>query len=77
MANQIARNFAIQGDAEAAAATADHIAAFWDPSMTAELLADGEGLDGIALRAVELLRRDPHPPHRTRATSLHGGSDAG
>ena len=77
MANQIARNFAIRGDAGAAAATADHIAAFWDPSMTAELLADGQGLNGIALSAIELLRHAPRPAHQTRATTLRGGSDAG
>ena len=45
MANQIARNFAVQGEAEAAAATADHIAKFWDPRMKAQLFANvGEGL---------------------------------
>src|SRR3546814_8807414 len=31
MANQIARNLAAEGEAEAVAATAQHIASFWDP----------------------------------------------
>ncbi|GFZ96451.1 MULTISPECIES: formate dehydrogenase subunit delta [Sphingobium] len=33
MANQIARNVAALGEAEAVAMTADHIRAFWDPAM--------------------------------------------
>ena len=33
MANQIARNFAAQGEDAAIAATADHIRLFWDPRM--------------------------------------------
>lgn len=40
MAEQIARNFAAQGESEAIAATADHIAMFWDPRMKAQILAD-------------------------------------
>src|SRR3546814_11336345 len=35
MANQIARNLAAEGEAEAVAATAQHIASFWDPRMRA------------------------------------------
>lgn len=57
MANQIARNMAIQGDAVAIAGTADHIAKFWDPRMRAticeHLRAGGAGLDPIARRAIE------------------------
>jgi formate dehydrogenase subunit delta len=57
MANQIARNFAVQGDDEAAAATADHIDKFWDPRMKAQLLDHGEeGLCPIAARALSALR---------------------
>jgi formate dehydrogenase subunit delta len=40
MAEQIARNFAVHGEAEAAAATAEHIRLFWDPRMKAAILAD-------------------------------------
>ena len=39
MADQIARNFAVQGEDQAAAATAEHIRLFWDPRMKAQLLA--------------------------------------
>jgi formate dehydrogenase subunit delta len=60
MANQIARNFACMGDGEAAAATADHLAHFWDPGMKARIInhlnAADHGLDQIAASAVERLR---------------------
>ncbi|MEO8722259.1 MAG: formate dehydrogenase subunit delta [Sphingobium sp.] len=39
MANQIAANFAILGEAEAITATAHHIADFWDPRMKANIRA--------------------------------------
>ena len=57
MANQIARNLAFQGEAEAVAATAQHIRDFWDPRMKAAILAGGgEGLEPVARAAVERLR---------------------
>lgn len=79
MANQIARNFATMGDVDAAAATADHIAMFWDPRMKAAILSDGNGLSPIACAAIDLLRATPHPPHQSRATRFPepGASDAG
>jgi len=56
MANQIARNLAPQGEAEAIAATAQHIRDFWDPRMKASLLnGDQSGLDAIASAAVRLI----------------------
>ena len=56
MADQIARNFAAQGEDEAIAATADHIRLFWDPRMKAAILAgDKAGLDPIAKAAVARL----------------------
>jgi formate dehydrogenase subunit delta len=58
MANQIAREFAATGEG-AAAATADHIAHFWDPRMRARILggdAKKLGLSEIAASAFELLR---------------------
>ena len=56
MANQIARNFAAQGDAVAAAATAQHLKLFWDPRMKAAILGgDRAGLEPISKAAVELL----------------------
>lgn len=58
MANQIARNFAAQGEETAIAATVEHIASFWDPRMKAQILATNpaEGLNPIARAAVERLR---------------------
>lgn len=55
MANQIARNFAGYGDAEAAEAVGDHLRMFWTPSMRA------------ALRAALSRRRDELSPLVCRA----------
>jgi formate dehydrogenase subunit delta len=59
MANQIAKNVAIQGESRAVAVTADHIARFWDPRMRAAILAHlaagGAGLDPLARAAIERL----------------------
>lgn len=56
MANQIARNFAVEGADQAAASTAKHIGDFWDPRMKAAILAgDRRGLEPIAAAAVERL----------------------
>jgi formate dehydrogenase subunit delta len=56
MANQIARNLAMQGELVAVQATYQHLKDFWDPRMKAAILA-GErgGLDPIARAAVERL----------------------
>lgn len=54
MANQIARNLALE--AAPARAVADHIAAFWSPTMkTALIVGREQGLDPIAAEAVEML----------------------
>lgn len=55
MANQIARNFATMRDIDAVAATADHIAKYWEPRMRASVMKDGAGLSPIARQAVALL----------------------
>jgi formate dehydrogenase subunit delta len=56
MADQIARNFAVQGEAAAIAATAQHIRDFWDPRMKAAILADDRSaLSPIAAAALEQL----------------------
>lgn len=56
MAEQIARNFAVQGDEAAIAATADHLAQFWDPRMKAQILADDRGaLSPVVAAAVDRL----------------------
>jgi formate dehydrogenase subunit delta len=54
MANQIARNFAVEGEAAAVTATADHIAKFWDPRMRTQV-RDAQGLSPIAAAAVARL----------------------
>ncbi len=54
MVDQIARNFAVQGEEAAIAATAEHIRLFWDPRMKAAILADDRAaLSPIARAAVE------------------------
>ena len=56
MADQIARNFAIQGEEAAIAATAQHIRDFWDPRMKAQILADDRSaLSPVAAAAVSQL----------------------
>lgn len=56
MADQIARNFAALGDEEAIAATADHIAKYWDPRMKADILAqDRSDLSPLVAAALERL----------------------
>lgn len=56
MANQIARNFAAQGEEAAIAATAEHIRLFWDPRMRAAIIGvDHDALNPIASGAVKVL----------------------
>jgi formate dehydrogenase subunit delta len=59
MANQIARAFAVEGEAKAVAATANHLKLFWDPRMRREILAHldagGDGLDPVTRSALERL----------------------
>lgn len=84
MANQIARNFAHLDFEEAALATADHIAHFWDPRMraiSAEMLGRQQ-YSPVAEHALRLLAGGSEPPPQTRATQFNavdeaGGSDAG
>ena len=59
MANQIAKAFAIQGEARAVPQIADHIAKFWDPRMragiSAHVASGGTGLEPLALKALQQL----------------------
>lgn len=56
MANQIAKNFAVHGEAVAIAATCQHLQLFWDPRMKAAILSsDRAGLDPIAAAACGML----------------------
>ena len=81
MANQIAKNFATMGLDSASAATADHIASFWDPRMRSmifdRLEAGGQGLDPIAHAAIRLLHDQGAPPPQTRATEFNSAHEAG
>jgi formate dehydrogenase subunit delta len=62
MAEQIARNFAVQGEAQAIVATAEHINLFWDPRMKATILADDRGaLSPVVAAAVDRLARQGRP----------------
>ena len=55
MANQIARNFAVHGEAAAIAATCEHLQLFWEPRMKAAILnGDRAGLEPIAAAACVL-----------------------
>ena len=56
MINQIARNFEVQGEDAAAAATAEHVRLFWDPRMKEAIQrCDTGDLSPIARKAVQLL----------------------
>ena len=58
MANQIAKNFAVQGEAAAIAATCEHLQLFWEPRMKAAILnGDRAGLEPIAAAACVLWAR--------------------
>jgi formate dehydrogenase subunit delta len=60
MVNQIARAFAVEGEAKAIAATTGHLRLFWDPRMRREILthleAGGAGLDEVSRAALEGLK---------------------
>ncbi|MDE8652382.1 formate dehydrogenase subunit delta [Novosphingobium album (ex Liu et al. 2023)] len=58
MADQIARNFAAQGEDRAIAATAEHIRLYWDPRMKARIMAeDRTHLSPVVAAALERLER--------------------
>ncbi|WP_242127351.1 formate dehydrogenase subunit delta [Sphingobium sp. Sx8-8] len=79
MANQIARNMAVKGFDAAARSVADHMTAFWDPRMKAQLLAMNDPLlNPIATAALGILRRElPGAPDHSTAPIEQGASDAG
>ena len=81
MANQIAKNFAGMTADQAALATADHVAQFWDPRMRRmiddRLEAGGDGLDPIALAAIRHLHDKGAPPSQTRATEFNRAHESG
>lgn len=79
MANQIARNFIALGHDHAVAATADHLASFWDPRMKRQIFAclddDAVTLDPTARAAVQRWRERGSPPSQTLATMFGAGQD--
>ena len=75
MADQIARNFEAIGHDKAAAATADHIAKFWDPRMKARITHLTDSLGPVAARAIALLEAKGAPPPQTPATEFGTGHD--
>jgi formate dehydrogenase subunit delta len=82
MADQIARNFAPMGAAPAVAATADHIATFWDPRMKqrAFALLDRERpdwLSELAERSLRHLRDRGAPASQTPATHFAEAAEVG
>lgn len=81
MANQIALNFAVQGDEAAILATADHVETFWDPRMKAQaaaLLAEPDsGLSRLARAALERVAQGRTTPSQTRATRFAGVDEGG
>lgn len=60
MANQVAKFFAAQGEARAAAGVADHLQKFWDPDMRRDFLAEAkrtpDKLHPAVKAAIPLLR---------------------
>lgn len=74
MANQIAAEFDHQQPGNAAEATYDHLWHFWDPRMTAAIVAHaadgGAGLSPPALAAVRRLAKGREPESQTRATEF-------
>ena len=70
MANDIARNFAVLGEGEAVAATAEHIALFWDPRMKARgvaLLHGGGAYSTIAQAALARVAQHGDEAHHSPA----------
>jgi len=59
LANDVAAQFHHRDAAAGAAAVAEHIRSFWEPRMIEQLraaaAADADGLDPLAVSAVELL----------------------
>ena len=76
MANQIAKFFRSQGSEErAVAGISEHLMKFWEPRMKdgifAHLDAGGEGLEPLALKAVQKLRMDVEA--KKKAAAAHPG----
>lgn len=70
MIEQIARNLEVQGHESAARATAEHIAAFWDPRMKEAIVHDDRSLlSPIAAAAVDMFAKARAHTSQTGETS--------
>ena len=62
MANQITHFFRAQGEERAVAGVADHLKKFWEPRMKQAIFEHldhgGKGLEPVALKAVQELRKE-------------------
>jgi formate dehydrogenase subunit delta len=67
MANDIANFFRLKPEDQAVAGTANHIRRFWDPRMRAKmaehLAHGGDGLNPLALKAVQVACAPKAPAH--------------
>lgn len=84
MAHQIARNFAALGDDESVAATAQHLASYWDPHMKDRIVAIAHDRPGIlsptvAAAVARMARGRTTPPSGAQFNAVDevGHSDAG
>lgn len=78
MIDQIAKNLEVQGHDRAAHATADHIAAFWDPRMKEAIVHDDRSLlSPIAAAAVDLFAQARDNTSQTRATNINADDEPG
>ena len=77
MVNQIAQH--LTHDKDPVGAVADHVHAFWSVRMKQQLFARGsDGLDPVALAAVERLASGAHlEPRRGATDAKDTGCDAG
>ncbi|XSG82974.1 MAG: formate dehydrogenase subunit delta [Methyloligella sp. ZOD6] len=83
MTNQIKDYFKFQREGDAAEEIADHLRLFWDPRMRRQIIehldkTGGEGLEGPALKAIEILRdeqKDPDYMPTTASSDPSGGRE--
>ena len=74
MANQIAKNLAIQGEERAVKEMSSHILRSWEPrmrnAMHAYIQADGSDLNPLALKGLQAIWPDVKPGLAAKANAL-------
>ncbi len=74
MANQIAKNLAIQGEERAVKEMSTHIRRSWEPrmlnTMHAYIQADGSALDPLALKGLQAIWPDVKPGLAAKPAAL-------